>query len=47
MNNFDISDERLFDYLAERNEQEATEEEYETFFDEDWQMERERDYDRD
>jgi hypothetical protein len=39
MNNFDISDERLFDYLAERNEQEATEEEYSTFYDEDWEME--------
>jgi hypothetical protein len=45
----DISDRRLYDYLAEQNEQEADEEEYETFFDEamDWQMERERDYDRD
>jgi hypothetical protein len=47
MNNFDISDSRLYDYLAEKNEQESTEKEYETFFDEDWQMERERDYDRD
>jgi hypothetical protein len=49
MNNIDITGSRLFDYLAERNEQEATEEEYKTFFDEemDWQMERERDYDRD
>ena len=36
MNNIDITDSRLFDFLAERNEQESTEEEYETFFDEDW-----------
>lgn len=35
----DIKDSRLFDYLAEKNEQESTEEEYETFYDEDWQME--------
>lgn len=34
----DIQDSRLFDYLAERTEQEATEEEYRTF-DEDWEME--------
>ena len=49
MNNFDIKDSRLYDYLAEKNEQESTEEKYKTFFDEamDWQMERERDYDRD
>ena len=48
MNNFDISDRRLFDYLAEKNEQEATEDAYRDFFDEDWQMELEADlYDRD
>lgn len=48
MFDIDIKDSRLYDYLAEKNEQESTEEEYETFFyDEDWQMERERDYDRD
>lgn len=48
MNNFDIKDSRLYDYLAEKNEQESTEEEYETFYDEDWQMELEADlHDRD
>jgi hypothetical protein len=48
MNNFDISDERLFDYLAERNEQESTEDAYRDFYDEDWQMELEADlHDRD
>jgi hypothetical protein len=50
MNNFDISDSRLYDYLAEKNEQESTEEKYKTFFDEemDFAMELERDlYDRD
>jgi hypothetical protein len=46
MQMFDIKDERLFDYLAERNEQESTEDAYRDFYDEDWQMERERDYDR-
>ena len=29
----DISDRRLFDFLAEKDEQEANEEEYNTFFD--------------
>lgn len=43
----DIKDSRLYDYLAEKNEQEATEDAYRDFFDEDWQMERERDYERD
>lgn len=47
MNNIDITDSRLFDFLAEKNEQESTEDAYRDFFDEDWQMERERDYDRD
>ena len=47
MYDFDIKDERLYDYLAEKNEQESTEYAYRDFFDEDWQMERERDYDRD
>ena len=50
MNNIDITDKRLFDYLAERNEQEATEDAYCDFYDEamDWQMELERDlHDRD
>jgi hypothetical protein len=32
----DISDSRLYDYLAEQNEQESDEEEYRTFYDEDW-----------
>jgi hypothetical protein len=46
MNNIDITDERLYQYLAEKAEQTEPDE---TFFDEemDWQMERERDYDRD
>jgi hypothetical protein len=35
----DISDSRLYDYLAEKNEQESDEEQYADFFDEDWQME--------
>jgi hypothetical protein len=35
----DIKDERWFDYLAEKNEQEADEEEYGEFYDEDWEME--------
>lgn len=43
----DIKDSRLYDYLAEKNEQESTEDTYSDFYDEDWQMERERDYDRD
>ena len=50
MNNFDIKDSRLYDYLAEKNEQESTEEEYETFYDEemDFAMELEADlHDRD
>jgi hypothetical protein len=47
MNNIDITDSRLFDFLAERNEQESTEDAYSDFYDEDWEMERERDYDRD
>ena len=50
MFDIDIKDSRLYDFLAERNEQESTEEEYNAFFDEemDWQMEREADlHDRD
>lgn len=35
----DIPDSRLFDFLAEKNEQESTEDAYSTFYDEDWQME--------
>lgn len=35
----DISDSRLFDYLAEKAEQEADEQEFGEFYDEDWQME--------
>ena len=35
----DIKDSRLYDYLAEKNEQEADEEEYREFYDEDWEME--------
>ena len=47
MNNFDISDSRLYDYLAEKAEQDEPDE---TFYDEamDFAMELERDmYDRD
>lgn len=48
MYDIDIQDSRLFDFLAEKNEQESTEDAYSDFFDEDWQMEMERDlYDRD
>jgi hypothetical protein len=35
----DIKDERMYDFLAEKDEQESTEEEYGEFYDEDWQME--------
>ncbi len=44
MNNIDITDERLYDYLAEKNEQEADEEEYNTFYDVDsaWKEDIER-----
>ena len=44
MNDFDIPDSRLFDFLAEKAEQEADEEEYNTFFDVDsaWEDEIER-----
>ena len=35
----DIKDERLYDFLAEKDEQESTEDAYSTFYDEDWQME--------
>lgn len=40
----DISDRRWFDYLAEKNEQEADEEEYREFYDVDsaWKEEVER-----
>lgn len=47
MNNIDITDERLYDYLAEKNEQESTEDAYRAFYD-DWEMELEADlHDRD
>ena len=36
MYDLDIKDSRLYDYLAEKNEQESDEEEYGTFYDEDW-----------
>lgn len=35
----DIPDSRLFDFLAEKAEQEADKKEYGEFYDEDWQME--------
>lgn len=35
MKNIDITDKRLYDFLAEKNEQESTEEEYGDFYD-DW-----------
>ena len=40
----DITDRRLYDYLAEQNEQEADEEEYSEFYDVDsaWKEEVER-----
>lgn len=43
-----ISDSRLYDYLAEKNEQESTEDAYRDFYDEDFAMELEADlHDRD
>jgi hypothetical protein len=50
MYDLDIKDSRLYDYLAEKNEQESTEDTYSDFYDEamDFAMEMERDlYDRD
>lgn len=44
MYDLDISDERLYDFLAEKNEQEVDEEEYSIFYDVDsaWKEEIER-----
>jgi hypothetical protein len=49
MMNGDISDRRWYEYLAEKNEQESTEEEYKAFYDEywDWKMDDERERYRD